>query len=356
MFSQFIVTSRKFKRLTSYIPNQMQRIIFLLFLFIWADTITGQISLFDELHPDSVTHIKLETDFRKIIRGKMNPVYQKGNVRFLSGPLKGQESTIQLKARGNIRKEVCFFPPLKLKFPKSEFEYHKLKWVNVCRSSKEMDAALFKEYLSYKFYQKLTEKSFDVRLFHVEVYDPKKEDPYLTSYAFMIEPVKRMSHRTGTKEYAPKVMRARVLDKYYYSLTNVFEYLIANTDWNIDNSHNLKFLRTSDIPGVIPVPYDFDYSGFVNASYAVPHESLPIQDVQERHNKGNCFTEEEMEVIYTHVLSKKEEILEVINSFELMDERSRTRMINYLNKGFGDLENEKVRKKIFSKNCTPFKE
>jgi hypothetical protein len=334
----------------------MQRIIFLFILFIWTETTTGQVSLFDELHPDSVTHIRLKTDFRKLIREKMNPVYQKGNVRFLSGPLKDRECTIQLKGRGNIRKEVCFFPPLKLKFPKSEFNFHKLKWVNVCRSSKEMDAALFKEYLSYKLYQTLTDKSFDARLFHVEVFDPKKEDPYLSSYAFIIEPIERLSHRTTSKEYAPKVMRARVLDKYHYALTNVFEYLIANTDWSIDNSHNLKFLRKSDIPGVIPIPYDFDYSGFVNASYAVPHESLPIKDVLERHNKGHCFTEEEMEVIYSHVLSKKEEMLEIINTFELMDERSRTRLSNFLSKGFDDLENEKVRRKIFSKNCTPFKE
>jgi hypothetical protein len=333
----------------------MQRIIFLFILFIWTETVTGQVSLFDELHPDSVTHIRLEADFRKIIREKMKPVYQKGNVRFLSGPLKDREYTIQLKGRGNIRKEVCFFPPLKLKFPKSEFNFHKLKWVNVCRSSKDMDAALFKEYLSYKIYQTLTEKSFDVRLFHLEAYDDRKEDPYLSCYAFIIEPMKRLIQRTATKEYAPKVMRARVLDKYYYALTNVFEYLIANTDWNIDNSHNLKFLRTGDVPGVIPVPYDFDYSGFVNASYAVPHESMPIENVQERHNKGHCFSEEEMEVVYAHVLSKKAEILEIINTFELMDERSRKRLLNFLNKGFDELENEKVRIKIFSKNCEPFK-
>jgi hypothetical protein len=334
----------------------MKRTLPLLILLFFAQAALSQISLFDVLHPDSITHVRIETNFKKVIRGKMNPVYQKGSFQFLSGPLSGNEYAIQVKGRGNIRKEVCFFPPLKIKFSKSDIQFHKLKWVNICRSSKDMEGVLFKEYLSYKLYQTLTDKSFDVRLFHVEIYEPGKDEAYLSCYAFMIEPMKRLVERTVTKEYSPRVMRARVLDRYYYPLANVFEYLIGNTDWNIANAHNLKFLRTSELPGVVPVPYDFDYSGFVNAGYAVPHESLPIQHVRERYNKGHCVTQEELDIIAKVVLDKKTEMLQVIESFHLMEEKNRKRLLNYLEAGFEELENEKLRTRIFMKNCKQFED
>ena len=40
--------------------------------------------------------------------------------------------------------------------------------------------------------------------------------------------------------------------------------------------------------GVIPVPYDFDYSGLVNAPYAAPPPILKLSNVRQRQYRGYC--------------------------------------------------------------------
>ncbi|MFC2096584.1 hypothetical protein ACFLQ3_02680 [Bacteroidota bacterium] len=41
-------------------------------------------------------------------------------------------------------------------------------------------------------------------------------------------------------------------------------------------------------PDLIPVPYDFDFAGLVNADYANPAEVLDIENVTERYFLGLC--------------------------------------------------------------------
>ena len=43
-------------------------------------------------------------------------------------------------------------------------------------------------------------------------------------------------------------------------------------------------------PGALltPVPYDFDYSGLVDAPYAVPPEGIPVENVRQRNYRGYC--------------------------------------------------------------------
>ena len=54
----------------------------------------------------------------------------------------------------------------------------------------------------------------------------------------------------------------------------VFEYLIGNTDWSAVGSHNVRLIKCKDYPLPLPIAYDFDYSGFVNAPYAVHGEAI----------------------------------------------------------------------------------
>ena len=63
-------------------------------------------------------------------------------------------------------------------------------------------------------------------------------------------------------------IRAEVL---IFDVLCLFEYMISNTDWNVSLLHNIKLIRKKDTKEIIVVPYDFDYSGLVNADYAVPN-------------------------------------------------------------------------------------
>ena len=69
----------------------------------------------------------------------------------------------------------------------------------------------------------------------------------------------------------------------------VFEYMIGNTDWSVPYLHNIRLFDNGQA-GSLPVPYDFDYSGIVEASYAIPPEQLGIQSVRERLYRGPVYS------------------------------------------------------------------
>ncbi len=52
-------------------------------------------------------------------------------------------------------------------------------------------------------------------------------------------------------------------------LVDVFQYLIGNTDWSGVEMHNMELFQTP--AGVYAtIPYDFDFSGIIDARYAEP--------------------------------------------------------------------------------------
>ena len=67
---------------------------------------------------------------------------------------------------------------------------------------------------------------------------------------------------------------------------SVFQYMIGNTDWSIKALHNIKLITFDNSRRPIPIPYDFDQSGLVNASYTLPAEHLQIKSVRERVYNG----------------------------------------------------------------------
>jgi hypothetical protein len=79
------------------------------------------------------------------------------------------------------------------------------------------------------------------------------------------------------------------------------------------------------------VPYDFDYSGLVNAIYAVPPETLPIKSVRERLYLGICRSEQEFRHALDEFLEKKDDLYKVINDFPYLKKGSKKDMITFLN-------------------------
>jgi len=109
--------------------------------------------------------------------------------------------------------------------------------------------------------------------------------------------------------------------------------MIGNTDWSVPNQHNCKVLVeiNTDTPelGVI-VPYDFDYSGLVNASYAIPAEGLGIESVRQRIYTGICRSEGVFLNALREFAGKKESFYSVITEFPYLDERSKKDMTRYM--------------------------
>ena len=74
----------------------------------------------------------------------------------------------------------------------------------------------------------------------------------------------------------------------------MFQYMISNTDWRIKSGHNTKFMKslTEVTPKVFPVPYDFDFSAFVDAAYAFPQEWSNTETLYQRDYLGYCRSDD----------------------------------------------------------------
>ena len=52
------------------------------------------------------------------------------------------------------------------------------------------------------------------------------------------------------------------------------------------HEYHLRFLQLPGYERVVAVPYDFDYAGLVNTTYAIPGFTVPIDDVSQRYFLG----------------------------------------------------------------------
>ena len=66
----------------------------------------------------------------------------------------------------------------------------------------------------------------------------------------------------------------------------------------------------------IPIPYDFDMAGFVNAPYATFDESLGIRSVHERVYKGFCRNEKVTEYVRQEYIRLEPDINVVVSRYE----------------------------------------
>jgi hypothetical protein len=302
-----------------------------------TDTVPD-ISIFDD---DTPIDLILKYDITSFIKNKMKSEYIDAELHI---DYNGHETTknIQLKARGNRRKEVCFFPPIYLNFKSDPLEtsemkgIKKIKMVTHCSTSKQSTAYLLKEFLVYKLYNILTDNSLRVRLLNITYIDTGKKKRNYEKYGFLIEPVELLTKRTNSTEIDGSVVRSNNLIEEDADLVALFNYMIGNTDWRFKTGHNMKFIKslTEFTQRVIPIPYDFDYSGFVDTHYATPQEWTSIKDVKEREYTGYCREKEEYVELIELFNAKKDEMLQTIDSFDYLPENERNRLNSYINEFF----------------------
>ncbi len=270
--------------------------------------------------------------------------------------------TIKLRSRGEFRNAFCDFPPLSLNFKKSEFEkadmkkIEKIKVVTHCQTGNE--DYLFKEYLVYKLYNVLTDQSFRVRLAKIDyISTSTKKNKTISSYCFFIEPTGILAERLKSVEVEnPNVTQKNVIPESMNRLA-IFNFMVGNTDWSVPNQHNVKVLSTQsfDYPGRgLIVPYDFDYSGLVDASYAVPFDGLGLRSVRERRYLGECRTDEEFLLALKEFSAKKPEFYRVINEFPYLDEKTKKNMTKYLDEFYNSLNKPSSIVGDFKRGCYNF--
>jgi len=319
------------------------------------DTLQDNFGLFEN---EEILNISLRFDIIEYRRKKPKEEYMKAILTYHINDKDSVNKEIKLKSRGEFRNEFCSFPPIRLNFKKVEFEkedlkkIEKIKLVTHCNSGNETN--LFKEYLIYKLYNVITDYSFRVRLVNINYINTHKKSKPIKSYAFLIEPIEFLAKRTNSYPVnSTKLSQVHMAPEMMDRMA-IFNYMIGNTDWSVPNQHNCKIL--SDPKSANPnlgliVPYDFDYSGLVNANYAIPHPDLGIETVRERIYLGLCRTEDVFLQELKEFSDKKEELYKVINDFTYLDERAKKDMIEFLQQFYDEFDKRNTIVNSFLRSC-----
>jgi hypothetical protein len=227
----------------------------------------------------------------------------KGSVTGTLADPTGQALPVSFKLRGITRrtKETCDFPPLRVDFttpppasPLFAGQKH-LKLVTHCRKSSDFDQYVLLEYAAYRMYNLLTPNSFRVRLANIDYRNPDGS-PIISRIGFFLEDLGDVAKRNGVREvHAGTRIPVDFLTPTDAARYALFQHMISNHDWAMNAGpagdeccHNAKLIGTAAAGSAVPVPYDFDFSGLVNAPYAVAPDVLKIDRVTERVYRGYC--------------------------------------------------------------------
>jgi hypothetical protein len=292
-------------------------------------------------------------------------LYHPGQWTYINESGETQRLDVSIRIRGNFRRQYCELPPLRLNFRKSQVKgtlfkgQDKLKLVAPCQHGLESQQKLLLEYLAYRTYEILTDHSFGTRLIRLSYVDSDEAMRSWTDLAFVIEDDADIGKRLGLDKARVKENRFDELDQPLTALAELFQLLISNHDYSVLQGpegeyccHNTEmYVREEEAGKRIPIPYDFDMSGLVNARYAAPPEHLPIRQVRTRYYRGLCQPPAVMDATVAHILSKKDEIMAMYRGMPELSGPSRNRTLGYLKNYFAILENEGPFKKFVLDRC-----
>jgi len=255
---------------------------------------------------------------------------------------------VSLRTRGHSRLvRNCTVVPLQVDFPKGEvkgtaFEKQEsLKLVTHCQDSREYEQYVLKEHLTYRLLNLLTPRSFRTRLARVTYLDSTSDKTPVARPAMFLESEGDLARRLeGRIAELPRALFAD-LDSDALTLMMLFEYMIGNTDHSIYSLHNLRLVQ-NPARVLLPVPYDFDYSGLVNAPYAIPARLINLKTVLERMYRGPCRTLDELQPFVTTFRAKKDELMAEVDSIPGLDSDSRRQAKAYLKSFYTTIENRKA--------------
>lgn len=227
---------------------------------------------------------------------------------------------VNLRARGNFRRNECYFPPIKMKIKKDQYQgtifdgNKTMKLVLPCKLESENNDNILQEYIAYKIYERISPFHFKTRRVNIDFSEPKgKNIKKFALKGFLIEDDKRVA-----KRHEGKVFERYVHPMAMQHLTSVqnafFQYLLGNTDFSVAYQHNGKLLYVNK--EIIPLPYDFDMTGWVNPSYATVNTTLGINSVQDRKYRGFKREQQYFDEVRQQFLDQKADLMKMISSFE----------------------------------------
>jgi hypothetical protein len=248
---------------------------------------------------------------------------------------------IKVRARGNFRHRNCDFPPVTLNFRKSQVEgtlferQDKLKMVAHCKITRQYEQSVLREYLAYRLLNSVTDLSFRVRLLQVVWVDSEERRASMVRSAFLIEHKDRLAARIGRTEQEIESAEITAIEPDHLNLLSIFQYLIGNVDFspiagsNGECCHNYAMFGTN-ADALVPVPYDFDFSGIVNAPNAELDTERGVERMGQRVYRGYCENNDAVEGSVATFEQLREALYAVVGELEELEPGIRRNITSYM--------------------------
>jgi hypothetical protein len=137
--------------------------------------------------------------------------------------------------------------------------------------------------------------------------------------------------------------------------------MIGNTEYSLvapepgkKCCHNMDLLSATKEPPFVALPYDFDFSGLVQAAYAGPNPKYPIKNVRTRYYKGRCSNNEHLPETLELFLDKRDALFAIVDSVAAMDDtgaRATGSVRSYLERFFDIIDDPEEVKKRLVERC-----
>ncbi len=297
---------------------------------------------------DDPIHIVIQAPLSTITRSRESQATIAGT---LTDP-SGQALPISLALRGITRRtsEICDFPPLRVDFttpPPAASLFagqKKLKLVTHCRNSPSFQQYVLLEYSAYRMFNLLSPKSFRVRLANIDYRDASGR-PIISRVGYFIEDLSDVAHRNATKPtHGPERIPVEDLNPADAGRYALFQHMLSNHDWSMragppgkDCCHNAELIGPLAPGAVTPIPYDFDFSGFVNAPYATPPAELSINDVKQRFYRGYCMHNSAVMAAARQMRAAQPQILGILGQVPGLEPSTQQKAAAFLGRFFADI-------------------
>jgi len=305
---------------------------------------------------NEVLEVTIRAPFAALMRDRPDEEDMPAELTYDDAELGEVVLEIGVRTRGRFRrqKDICQFAPLRLNFRKGDTgktvfsNIDKIKMVTHCRNrSDRYSQVVLREYLAYRIFNVITDRSFRVRLLQVNYVDADPEQRSRTNFAFLVEHRDQLAKRIGGKVLDVKKTSVASLDGAHMNLGSVFQYLIGNTDFSPirapeDKSccHNYVLLAPENGP-LLSVPYDLDMSGFVNAAHSAHNPRFRLRDVRSRLYRGRCVNNAYLDESLQTYRDRRSDIYGLVNGLQQLSKSTRKKLTRYIDDFYQTIDDER---------------
>jgi hypothetical protein len=339
---------RHMAKFNSLIAKAISALLLLLALFVPGKSFAQtekkpSQSIFEYLTQKEALSIQLTTDLTGLNGSRKSDDYQPAVLTDANG----QKWKVDIKSRGKFRRKSGFFPPIKIKFSKKDLAQAKLAEFNDIRvtlpfyEGQSGDDLVVREYIAYRMYEQMTSVSIRARLVKFTLVDSHVESWKHEVYAIFMEDDDELCSRLGAHEEEIYGLHPDSLQASQAALVSAFNYAIGNSDWEVAGIRNVKLLRATTGGKIVLIPYDFDFSGIVNAQYSKPANMSGLKTTKQRFLMADGLNPDQLRKSFQLINKERKNLYKLIDNQHLSHASQRD-VEDYLDTFFDNLSIDDV--------------